>query len=108
MGADEKEPSKMWPGQVTDGSHRTWCGDSRCGDIGHARERLSFLQGVEMAVLSERELAEMDDLLAILDVPDMPPFQHSSSCEEGPNHPGSCHPQSVPQVTCSGANGAPE
>lgn len=67
---DENEPSKMWPGQVTDGSHRTWCGDSRCGDAGHARERLSFLQGVEMAALSERELVEMDDLLAILDVPD--------------------------------------
>jgi hypothetical protein len=63
----ESRVAKMWPGQVTDGSHRTWCGDSRCGDIGHARERLSFLQGVEVMHLSERELAEMDDLLAILD-----------------------------------------
>jgi hypothetical protein len=29
-------PSKMWPGQVTDGSHLTWCGDRDCGDPSHA------------------------------------------------------------------------
>lgn len=61
--------TEMWPGQVTDGSHRSWCRDSRCGDVGHAHERLSFLQGVEMSALSERELDEMDDLLAIIGHP---------------------------------------
>lgn len=32
----EPRPSKMWPGQVTDGSHLTWCGDRDCGDPSHA------------------------------------------------------------------------